>query len=86
MELELNKKQRSFLVEFARQKFDTVSDEELGDDWWDSYMGFDINICYDEDVEAYKACAYALKVECDESGICSTVTDTSQFTTLIYLA
>jgi hypothetical protein len=86
MELQLNKKQRSFLVEFARQKFDTVSNEELGDDWWDSYMGFDINICYDEEVDAYKASAYALKVECDESGICSTVTDTSQFTTLIYLA
>lgn len=85
MELQLNKKQRAHLLEFVKRKFDTVPYEELGDDWWDSYMGFDINICWDEMEDAYKACAYALKVECDEDGICSTVTDTSTFTTITYL-
>ena len=63
MELKLTKEQRQELMRFVESTFKTIDRDELGDDWWTSHIGYDINIFYDEEVDAYKACAYALKVD-----------------------
>ena len=86
MELQLTKEKYQELLKFVKVTFKDLDKDELGDDWWTSHIGYDINIFYDEEVDAYKACAYALKVDCDEFGCYNTFTDTSTYTTITYLA
>ena len=77
MELQLTKNEYLELLRFVKVAFEYGDKDELGDDWWCTHIGYDINIYYDEEVDAYKACAYALK---------DGTTDTSTFTTITYLA
>jgi hypothetical protein len=76
MELQLTKEEYQELLRFVKVTFKDLDKDELGDDWWTSHIGYDINIYYDEWEDGYKACAYALK---------DGTTDTSTFTVITYL-
>ena len=65
----LTVKERHLLSEFAREQFNTVDGNELGDDWWTAHMGYDINIWYDYEDMCYVATAYSVKDGYTESSV-----------------
>ena len=71
----LTVKERHLLTEFAIEQFNTVDGNELGDDWWTSYMGYDINIWYDYEDKGYVATAYSIKDGCTESSVYERLTN-----------